>query len=187
MSKIIETMEKIMDSHDIERVIADTAKKISEEFKDYEKLAIIGIKTRGVPLAKRLQRKLADLTGVDVPVGELDITFYRDDLTLISSAPVVKGTRIDFDVNDRFIILVDDVLYTGRTVRSALDEILVDFGRPRLIRLFVIVDRGNRELPICADYIGKTVYIPRDKIVDVLVREIDGRDEVIVREKEEKL
>ncbi len=187
MGKIIETMEKIMDSHDIQRTIEETARKIADEFKEYDKLAIIGIKTRGVPIAKRLKKKLHELVGVDIPVGELDITFYRDDLTLISSAPVVKGTRIDFDVNDRYIILVDDVLYTGRTVRSALDEILVDFGRPRLIRLFVIVDRGNRELPICADYIGKTIRIPRDKIVDVLVQEIDGRDEVIVREKEERL
>lgn len=176
-----------MDSSEIQKAIEETAQEIIREFEEYEKLAIIGIKTRGVPIARRLKDRLVELTGREVPVGELDITFYRDDLTLISSAPVVKGTRIDFDVNDRYIILVDDVLYTGRTVRSALDEILVDFGRPEVIRLFVIVDRGNRELPICADYVGKKIYIPRDKIVDVLVREIDGKDEVIVRGKEERL
>ena len=176
-----------MNSNEIKAVIEKTASAIVDEFKDYNKLGIIGIKTRGVPIAKRLSRKIKELVNIDVPVGELDITFYRDDLTLISSAPVVKGTDIKFDVNGKNIILVDDVLYTGRTVRSALDEILVDFGRPEIIRLFVIVDRGNNELPICADYIGKKIVVPRDKIVDVLVEEIDGRDEVIIRDKQEEL
>ena len=176
-----------MNSNGIREVIDSTAEKIVKEFTDYGKLGIIGIKTRGVPIAKRLSSRIKELTGVDVPVGELDITFYRDDLTLISSAPVVKGTNINFDVNGKIIILVDDVLYTGRTVRSALDEILVDFGRPQIIRLFVIVDRGNKELPICADYIGKKIMVPRDKIVDVLVEEVDGRDEVIIRDKQEEL
>ncbi len=176
-----------MNSNEIREVIESTAKKIVNEFTDYEKLGIIGIKTRGVPIAKRLSSRIKELTGMDIPVGELDITFYRDDLTLISSAPVVKGTNINFDVNGKIIILVDDVLYTGRTVRSALDEILVDFGRPQIIRLFVIVDRGNKELPICADYIGKKIMVPRDKIVDVLVEEVDGRDEVIIRDKQEEL
>ncbi len=176
-----------MDSDEIREVIEKTASEIAGEFKDYHNLGIIGIKTRGVPIAKRLSRKIKDLVGFDVPVGELDITFYRDDLTLVSSAPIVKGTDIKFDVNGKKIILVDDVLYTGRTVRSALDEILVDFGRPEIIRLFVIVDRGNNELPICADYIGKKVVVPRDKIVDVLVKEVDGRDEVVIRGKQEEL
>ncbi len=176
-----------MNSNEIREVISRTAEKIVKEFTDYERFGIIGIKTRGVPIARRLSSRIKELTGVDVPVGELDITFYRDDLTLISSAPVVKGTNINFDVNGKIIILVDDVLYTGRTVRSALDEILVDFGRPEIIRLFVMVDRGNKELPICADYIGKKIMVPRDKIVDVLVEEVDGRDEVIIRDKQEEL
>ena len=174
-----------MDSREMAWVVSKTADKIIEEFGDLQNLALIGIKTRGAPLAARLAKEIEGKTGQKVPIGELDITFYRDDLTLISSAPVVKGTKIDFDVNDKNIILVDDVLYTGRTVRSALDEILTDFGRPRLIRLFVMVDRGNRELPICADYVGKKVFVPKDKIVDVLLEEIDGRDEVIIREKQE--
>ncbi len=176
-----------MNSNEIREVISRTAEKIVKEFTDYERFGIIGIKTRGVPIARRLSSRIKEQTGVDVPVGELDITFYRDDLTLISSAPVVKGTNINFDVNGKIIILVDDVLYTGRTVRSALDEILVDFGRPEIIRLFVMVDRGNKELPICADYIGKKIMVPRDKIVDVLVEEVDGRDEVIIRDKQEEL
>ncbi|MCK4909646.1 MAG: bifunctional pyr operon transcriptional regulator/uracil phosphoribosyltransferase PyrR [Planctomycetes bacterium] len=140
-------------------------------------LALIGIHKRGIPLARRLQTALNQKTKTDIPLGWLDITLYRDDLETIGHVPVVKGTKIEFDLTDKNIILVDDVLFTGRTIRSALDE-LIDFGRPRSIQLAVLVDRGHRELPIQADYIGQTIETKNNEIVDVKLTETDGVDEV---------
>ncbi len=145
-------------------------------------LVIVGIKTRGVPLAKRLASLIKEKKGVELPVGELDITFYRDDLTLLAEAPVVKGTRIDFPVDGRVVLLVDDVLYTGRTVRAAMNELL-DYGRFKALRLLVLVDRGLRELPICPDYVGKRVETRPGEVVEVRLREVDGKDEVVLLER----
>ena len=146
-----------------------------------ESLALVGVRTRGVPIATRLAARLREISGHDVPVGALDITLYRDDLMLnpVGPQPLVRSTDIPFSIDDRIIVLVDDVLYTGRTVRAALDE-LIDFGRPRAIQLVVIVDRGHRELPIKADYVGKNLPTSRAESVSVRLLEIDGCDEVII-------
>jgi pyrimidine operon attenuation protein/uracil phosphoribosyltransferase len=132
-----------------------------------------------VPLARRIASAIAENEGSTVPVGALDITFYRDDLSLIAQQPVVKGTDLPFDLNDATVVLVDDVLYTGRTIRAAMDA-LVDFGRPQAIRLAVLVDRGHRELPIRADHVGKNVPTSREEVVRVHVEEIDGEDAVLI-------
>jgi len=146
-------------------------------------LVIVGIQRRGVPLAERIVAAIAEHEGVTLPVGALDITFYRDDLSLIAQQPIVKGTDIPFDLNGRTVILVDDVLYTGRTIRAAMDA-LVDFGRPRAIRLAVLVDRGHRELPIRADHVGKNVPTSRDELVKVHLVEVDGEDAVRIERPE---
>ncbi len=144
-------------------------------------LALVGIRARGVPLATRLRNHLTELTGVDVPVGALDITLYRDDLMLhaVGPQPVIRRTEIPFSIDGRVILLVDDVLYTGRTIRAALDA-LIDFGRPRAIQLVALVDRGHRELPIRADYVGRNIPTSRQQSVQVRLQELDGRDEVEV-------
>jgi pyrimidine operon attenuation protein/uracil phosphoribosyltransferase len=146
-------------------------------------LALVGIRARGVPLAARIAAELKQLTGVDVPVGTLDITLYRDDLMrhAVGPQPVIRRTEIPFSIDDRLILLVDDVLYTGRTIRAALDA-LIDFGRPRAIQLVALVDRGHRELPIRADYVGRNIPTSRTQSVQVRLRELDGRDEVEVEE-----
>jgi len=141
----------------------------------------VGIRTRGVPLARRLAARVRDRSGIEIPVGVLDITLYRDDLTDIASQPVVRDTVLPFGVDGRRIVLVDDVLYTGRTVRAALDQ-LIDFGRPRRIELMVLVDRGCRELPIQADYVGKQIETTRKQMVEVRLKEEDGRKKVVLRE-----
>ena len=147
-------------------------------------LALIGIQRRGVPLARQIADAIAQAEGVKVPVGALDITFYRDDLSMVATQPVVKGTELPFDVNHYTVVLVDDVLYTGRTVRAAMDA-LVDFGRPLAIRLAVLVDRGHREFPIRADHVGKNVPTSKEEIIQVRLTEVDGAEEVlIVRHKE---
>src|SRR5262245_57910179 len=169
-----------MDRAAMERALKRIAHEILERHHGLEDLALVGIRTRGVPLAHRIQRLIAGIEGRSVPVGILDITLYRDDLTTIGPQPVLKETRIPFPIDERRIVLVDDVLYTGRTIRAALDG-LVDFGRPRGIQLAVLVDRGLRELPIHADYVGKTVTTCQDEEVAVMLREVDGRDEVVVR------
>lgn len=141
--------------------------------------ALIGVRTRGAILAQRLQKLLADEHGLDIPVGVLDITLYRDDLSTLDVHPIVRHTHLDFDVTGRLVLLIDDVLYTGRTVRSAMDEI-VDFGRPRAIRLAVIVDRGGREYPIQADYAAVTVQTTDREAVKVCLDEVDGEEKVIL-------
>ena len=148
-------------------------------------LALVGVRTRGVPLARRLAASLREITGVEVPTGALDITLYRDDLmkTAVGPQPIVRRTEIPFSIDGRHIVLVDDVLYTGRTIRAALDA-LIDFGRPRTIQLVVLVDRGHRELPIKADYVGKNVPTSRRETVHVRLAEIDGRDEVALDQAE---
>lgn len=172
---------KIMDEVDIAKTLERLASEILERHKEYDKIAIIGIRTRGAPLARRVKEILDQKTGIPIPLGILDITFYRDDLQKISESPEVKSTLLDFDVNDKSIILIDDVLYTGRTIRSALDAI-VDFGRPDKIELLVLIDRGHRELPIHPDYLGRKVATSKEENVEVRLKEVDGKDEVIITE-----
>ncbi len=170
-----------MDEIDIKNTLERLASEILERHKDYKKVALIGIRTRGAPLAKRLKEILDKKLSISIPLGILDITFYRDDLQKISESPEVKSTLLDFDVDGKEIILVDDVLYTGRTIRSALDAI-IDFGRPDKIELLVLIDRGHRELPIHPDYLGKKVATSRDENVEVRLKEVDGIDEVVICE-----
>lgn len=164
---------------DIRRAISRIAHEIVERDRDLSTLAVIGIRSRGDLLAVRLRDALRANEGVDVPLGLLDITLYRDDLTRVGYAPEIRETQIPFSVDDRVVILVDDVLYTGRTIRAALDA-LVDFGRPKAIRLAVLVDRGHRELPIKADFVGKNIPTQPGDDVRVRLTELDGRDEVEV-------
>jgi pyrimidine operon attenuation protein/uracil phosphoribosyltransferase len=170
----------LMDTAQVDQALSRLADEILER-DDSEKLALVGIRTRGVPLARRLAARIQERSGNEVPVGVLDITLYRDDLTDIASQPVVRETVLPFPVDGRRIVLVDDVLFTGRTVRAALDQ-LIDFGRPRRIELMVLVDRGWRELPIKPDYVGKEVETTREQMVDVRLQEEDGRDEVVLME-----
>jgi pyrimidine operon attenuation protein/uracil phosphoribosyltransferase len=165
------------------RTLTRIAHEILERNRGLEELALIGIRTRGVPIAKRLARAIHEISGHDVPTGALDITLYRDDLMRhpVAAQPVVRRTEIPFSIDDKRILLVDDVLYTGRTIRAALDA-LIEFGRPRSIQLVVLVDRGHRELPIKADYVGKNVPTSLSQSVHVHLSEIDGRDEVEIRE-----
>src|SRR5512143_1956375 len=170
---------RIMTAEQIRRATTRISHEIVEKQAGTTGLLLVGIQRRGVPLAHRIADAIADHEGVKVPVGALDITFYRDDLSLVAQQPIVKGTDLPFDLNGKTIVLVDDVLYTGRTIRAAMDA-LVDFGRPRAIRLAVLIDRGHRELPIRADHVGKNVPTSREEIVHVHVEEIDGGDEVSI-------
>jgi pyrimidine operon attenuation protein/uracil phosphoribosyltransferase len=169
---------QIMNQDDIDRVLSRMAHQIRESDRgDLSDLAIVGIRTRGVPLARRLAEKIARIEGVPPPVGVLDINLYRDDLSRIDYHPVLRKTEIPFDLDDRHVVLVDDVLFTGRTIRAALDA-LIDLGRPRVIQLAVLVEREGRELPIQADFVGKRVpSLPHERI-DVLLMEQDGTDAV---------
>ena len=171
----------IMDEKTIDRAVTRTAHEILERNKGTENLALLGIRTRGVPLAKRILGKIKEIEGADLPLGILDITLYRDDLSTIAKLPIVNGTQIDFDINGKKLVLIDDVLYTGRTVRAALDAI-VDIGRPAAIQLMVLIDRGHRELPIRADYVGKNVPTSRKEIVKVNLKEVDGENSVLIVE-----
>ena len=168
-----------MDSDRMGRTLARIAHEILERNKNIEELALVGIRSRGVPLARRLARLIQDISRHEVPTGALDITLYRDDLMRqpVGAQPVIKRTEIPFSIDDRRILLVDDVLYTGRTIRAALDA-LIEFGRPRAIQLVVLVDRGHRELPIKADYVGKNLPTSLSESVHVRLTETDGRDEV---------
>jgi pyrimidine operon attenuation protein/uracil phosphoribosyltransferase len=168
-----------MDEPEIRRATTRIAHEILERNKGAVEVALVGIAARGDDLARRLAGEIRRIEGVDVPVGVLDITFYRDDIGLRAEAPEVHETRIGFDVTGYTVVLVDDVLYTGRTIRAAMDA-LVDFGRPTQIQLAVLVDRGHRELPIRADYVGKNVPTRKDEIVRVLLKEVDGEDGVVV-------
>ncbi len=171
------TGRRIMTAEEIRRAATRISHEIVEKQAGTAGLVLVGIQRRGVPLAQRIADAILEHEGVRVPVGALDITFYRDDLSLIAQSPIVKGTDLPFDINGRTVVLVDDVLYTGRTVRAAMDA-LVDFGRPQAIRLAVLVDRGHRELPIRADHVGKNVPTSREEIVRVHLEEIDGEDAV---------
>lgn len=174
-------MPLVMDEDRIGRTLARIAHEIVERNRGVEELALVGIRTRGVPIARRLSAKIAEITGHTVPVGALDITLYRDDLMrhAVGPQPLVRSTEIQFSIDDKTILLVDDVLYTGRTIRAALDA-LIDFGRPRAIQLVVLVDRGHRELPIKADYVGKNLPTSLRESVRVRLQETDGIDEVVI-------
>jgi pyrimidine operon attenuation protein/uracil phosphoribosyltransferase len=165
------------------RTLTRIAHEILERNRGTEDLALVGIRTRGVPIARRLAKALAEIGGDEVQTGALDITLYRDDLMrhAVGPQPVVKSTEIPFSIDDKRILLVDDVLYTGRTIRAALDA-LIDFGRPKAIQLVVLVDRGHRELPIKADYVGKNLPTSATQSVQVHLVEIDGRDEVEIQD-----
>ncbi len=181
--KIIEK-NMIMDSAAVDRSLTRIAHEIIEKNKGTENLALIGIRTRGVPLAERLAEKIESIENVKVPVGRLDITLYRDDLTTLADQPVLHGTDVEFDVSGKIIVLVDDVLYTGRTVRAALDAI-IDLGRPYLIQLAVLVDRGHRELPIRADFVGKNVPTSKKELILVKLEATDSKEQVVLAETEE--
>jgi pyrimidine operon attenuation protein / uracil phosphoribosyltransferase len=171
------TGRQIMTADEIRRATVRISHEIVEKQAGTAGLALVGIQRRGVPLAHRIADAIAEHEGVVLPVGALDITFYRDDLSLVAQQPLVKGTDLPFDLNGTTVVLVDDVLYTGRTIRAAMDA-LVDFGRPQAIRLAVLIDRGHRELPIRADHVGKNVPTSREEIVRVHLAETDGEDGV---------
>ena len=170
----------IMDAARIKRTVTRLAHEIVEKNKGVDNLVLVGIRTRGVPLARRLAERIEEAEGVAVPVGALDITLYRDDLTQIGPQPIVRKTEIPFSIDDMTVVLVDDVLFTGRTIRAALDS-LIDIGRPRAVRLAVLLDRGHRELPIHADYVGKAVPTKRRENVQVRLSENDGAETVVIQ------
>jgi pyrimidine operon attenuation protein/uracil phosphoribosyltransferase len=175
---------RIMDEARISRALARLASEIVEENHGITDLILVGIRRRGVPLANRIADKIADLEGTRPPVGILDITLYRDDLSTVGAKPIVSGTELPGDIEGHTIVLIDDVLYTGRTVRAALDQ-LIDFGRPRRVQLAVLVDRGNehRELPIQADYIGKLVPTKKSEIIKVMLTDFDEDEGVVIVER----
>ena len=175
-------MSVVMDAERMARTLVRIAHEIVERNRGIDELALVGIRTRGVPIARRLARAIGEINGHDMPTGALDITLYRDDLMrhAVGPQPLVRRTEIPFSIDDRRILLVDDVLYTGRTIRAALDA-LIDFGRPKAIQLVVLVDRGHRELPIKADYVGKNVPTSPSESVQVRLTDIDGRDEVEIQ------
>ena len=172
----------VLSEEDIRRALTRIAHEIIERDKGTQDLALVGIADRGDDLARRLATELARIEGAEIPVGVLDITFYRDDIGLRAEAPEVHETRIGFDVSGKIVVLVDDVLFTGRTIRAAMDA-LMDFGRPRRIRLAVLVDRGHRELPIRADFVGKNLPTSLNEQVKVLLEEADGSDSVAIHDK----
>ncbi|MGH7423875.1 MAG: bifunctional pyr operon transcriptional regulator/uracil phosphoribosyltransferase PyrR, partial [Candidatus Methylomirabilales bacterium] len=172
---------QIMDGAAIQRVLTRVAHEIVEKNKGTADLVLIGLRSRGVDLARRLSQRLKEIDGVDVPVGALDITLYRDDLGKGGPQPAVRRTEIPFSIENKKVILVDDVLYTGRTIRAAMDG-LMDLGRPRTIQLAVLVDRGHREVPIRADYVGKNVPTAKTEQVQVMLQEEDGVERVVILE-----
>ena len=175
---------EIMDEAAMQRAITRIAHEIIEKNKGVKDLALVGIQRRGVPLAKRIAQKIAEEENAVIPVGILDITFYRDDLSLLSEHPILNGTEIAFNVNEKKIVLIDDVLYTGRTVRAAIEAIM-DMGRPSMISLAVMIDRGHRELPIRADFVGKNVPTSNNEIIHVMIQEFDNEECVFLCEVED--
>ncbi len=175
-------MPVVMDADRMSRSLTRIAHEIVERNRGIGDLALVGIRERGVPLARRIAGELNRISNTDVPTGALDITLYRDDLMrqAVGPQPLVRSTDLPFDIDNRVILLVDDVLYTGRTIRAALDA-LIDFGRPRAIQLVVLIDRGHRELPIKADYVGKNVPTSRRESIQVRLQEVDGHDEVVIQ------
>ncbi len=173
---------KIMGEKDIKNTLYELCKKLLSKNKNLQNMQIVGIQRRGAILAERIRNIIHELKGENLPVGSLDITLYRDDLSRISYQPVIRNTDIPFSVDDKHILLVDDVLYTGRTVRAALDALL-DLGRPKKIELMVLIDRNHRELPIQADYVGRKITISSSQLVEVKVKEIDEKEEVVILER----
>lgn len=173
------TEKVVMTREDIRRSLARIAHEIMERNKSTENLVLVGMRTRGVPLAKRLAANMENFEGLKIPVGALDISLYRDDLSLLNVQPTVQHTDITVSIDDRFVVLVDDVLYTGRSTRAAMDA-LIDLGRPQSIQLAVLIDRGHRELPIRPDYVGKNIPSSRDEEIQVRLIEVDGVDEVVI-------
>ncbi len=173
---------QLMSASEIDRTLVRLAHEILEKTKDLNTLAFIGVRRRGVPLAQRLAAKIRDLEGLEVPVGILDINLYRDDLSTVGDKPVHNGTDIQFSVTGRDIVLTDDVLYTGRTVRAALDG-LFERGRPSRVQLLVLIDRGHRELPVSARYVGRTVQTSDSEIIEVKFREVDDAEKVLLVER----
>ena len=178
-------MPVVMDAERISRALTRIAHEILEHNRGLSNLSLVGVRSRGVPIAQRIAADLRKIAGEEIAVGALDITLYRDDImgASVGVQPLVRKTEIPFSIDGRTIVLVDDVLYTGRTTRAALDA-LTDFGRPKSIQLVVLVDRGHRELPIKADYVGKNVPTSRQQSVQVKLRELDGVDEVVLQGKE---
>jgi pyrimidine operon attenuation protein / uracil phosphoribosyltransferase len=171
----------ILDSKGIQRALTRIAHEIIEKNKGIEGIVLVGIKRRGFPLAERIAEAIKEIEGIEVPVGSVDITLYRDDLSKINDQPVLKNSDLGLKIKDKIVILVDDVIYTGRTVRAAIDAVL-DNGRPKMIQLAVIVDRGHRELPIRADYVGKNIPTSKSEMVSVELTEVDGQDSVKIFE-----
>lgn len=171
----------VMDSQDLQRALVRISHEVLERNKDVKKLAIVGIRSRGAYLAQRIANIIKEIEHIEVPLGVLDITLHRDDLFTMVKQPVVQKTEISFDISNKDIVLVDDVLFSGRTIRAALDE-LIDFGRPATIQLAVLIDRGHRELPIRPDYVGKNVPTSLNEIVRVRINEMDKKDEVAIEE-----
>ena len=169
----------LMSAEDMQRALVRVAHEIVERNKGARELLLVGMQTRGVPIAKRLAATIQSLEGIDVPVGSLDISLYRDDLSSLSLKPTVHRTDIPVDVTDKQIVLVDDVFYTGRSIRAAMDA-LIDLGRPQSIQLAVLVDRGHRELPIRADYVGKNIPTSKNEEIKVEIKEVDGEDKIVI-------
>ncbi|MFW5991892.1 MAG: bifunctional pyr operon transcriptional regulator/uracil phosphoribosyltransferase PyrR [Halanaerobiaceae bacterium] len=182
MNNNLKMKKKIIDKDGIRRALTRISHEIIEQNKGTDGLALIGIRTRGVPLARRIANRIEAIENAKLPVGILDITLYRDDLSLVAEQPIVHKTEISFDITGKKIILIDDVLFTGRTVRAALDA-LIDLGRPEMIQLAIIIDRGHRELPIRADYVGKNLPTACNEVIKVNVEEIDVEDSVLLMEK----
>ena len=181
MNMVLREKAEIVDADGLRRIITRIAHEIVERNKGVEDLVLVGIRRRGVPLAQRIAAKINEFEGRTPVLGSLDITLYRDDLSTVSHQPVVGPTDIPVDINGRVVVLVDDVLYTGRTIRAAMDA-LIDFGRPRSIQLAVVIDRGHRELPIRADFVGKNVPTSKKEVIGVKLAEIDGVDCVVIKE-----
>ena len=184
MGMALREKAEIVDADGLKRIVTRIAHEIVERNKGVNDLVLVGIKRRGVPLAERIAERIVEFEGRSPILGSLDITLYRDDLSLVAQQPVVGGSEIPVDVRGKVVELIDDVLYTGRTIRAAMDA-LIDFGRPRSIQLAVVIDRGHRELPIRADYVGKNVPTSRREVIGVKLVEVDGVDSVVIKETDE--